>query len=911
MTTKNLGAGVSAYLDVDGRSFETTVYQASKPVLDSELNQIQDVTQARAREILQLAQSGWLGRDVLDTSRHWTGIFTASNSDNQLSIPPMLAMVNGWLIEVNNTGPTGTNFDSPPGGPGDDVLNVTLNRIDLGAPPSGAGARRTDLVILEVWRRLLSASPSTVGKSHTGRIWRNGNVKIDSDDDLWLNYEDDILDANVGSETTKRVQIQYRLRVIHGVDLDAHPWGISDPTVLACSVPASAAAPDGTATEFNYASRSVANDGGLWRAGDGNPANVIGSVDGYIYALPLLAVFRRNSAAFARDTNHNGGSSRPDNLTATTIDARDVMDLRVSVSPSGWDLQELLTKNVNLILDNTLRSEHVTTPLGGGSTGHTNIWADEIGPTDNPGAQRVRTRFDGVCRTFSDRPVIETVTILLNATDQVGGAPTWAADATVIIDPTGATTPFRIYPHGNANFVNAAPSNIVILDVLSIVGVGAGSPTIAGPYEDAGGTGAYHGAGIQDYYHIAGLGGTGPISIRLSDFNIPQTDELYVTLLVSYPGGNEPTAGGLTRTPTTDFGANSFVLETPAQLPATAPFLFSFLETAIEQPHREARISYRTLTTSFDQDWGLALTNMPSNTMALYLPDRLSPSSFATVTNTTTGDTYEGFVTPSSDGHFLFVSDQDGSWSGAAPSAGDSINVTYEASRAIPNNNVQVTVWYETRAPQTIRSALLGSTLAVIPKYVAPYMYTLVSGAGSLDQAYPFPQQYVQSPGVYPSSGGTFSGDHELDGAGLVSISDFNAQTGFLQIPTLVPAVPEPQSLVFIRDGGDVDAEGRSFFKQVPEGYIPSAFGQPLSDRKRHKNVLPMIAELAEDGPIGPKGTLLVVLLARWSEFGSENFVGFDPDLAQNFTSASVYRLKGNPVSSRRAADGFVEGGGG
>lgn len=902
MTTKNLGAGVSAYLDVDGRSFETTVYQASKPVLDSELNQIQDITQARAREILQLAQSGWLGRDVLETSSHSSGIFIQSGSSNQLTMPSMLAMVNGWLIEVNNTGPTDTDFDSPPGGPGEDVLNVTLNRIDLGTAPSGAGARRTDLVILEVWRRLLSASPSTVGKSHTGRIWRNGNVKIDSVDDLWLNYEDDILDANVGAETTKRVQIQYRLRVIQGVDLDAYPSGIADPAVLAASVPTSAAAPDGSVTEFNYTSRSVAHDGGLWRAGDGNPANSIGSVDGYIYALPLLGVFRRNTTAFARDTNHNGGSARPDGLTASIIVERDVMDLRVSVSPSGWDLQELLTKNANLLLDNTLRTEQATTPLGGGSTGHTNIWADEIGPTDNPGAQRVRTGFDGVCRTFSDRPVLETVTILLNATDQVGGGASWAADATVVIDPTGATTPFRIYPHGNANFIAAAPSNIVILDVLSIAGVGADDSMFAGPYEDAGGTGAYHGAGSLDYFHIAGLGGPGPISIRTSDFNIPQTTQLYVTLLVSYPGGGESTAGGLTRTPTGDFGQASFVLETPAQLPATGPYLFQALEGSIDRPHREARITYKTLTATFDQQWSLGLSNMPANTAALYIPDRVATTPTPTVTNTTTGDTYTGSVTISNDGHFLFLSDQNSAWSpGNAPSFGNTIRVSYQATRAIPRNNVQMTVWYETRAPQTIRTALLGTSLSVIPRYVAPYMYTLVTGSGSLDEAYPFPQQYVQSPGVYPSSGGTFAGDHELDGAGLVSISDFNAQTGFLQIPTLVPAVPEPQSLTFLRDGGDVDIEGRSFFKEVPAGYIPSAFGQPLSDRKRHKNVLPLIAELAEDGPIGPKGTLLLVLLARWSEFGSENFVGFDADLSQSYTSASVYRLKGNPMSSRRA----------
>jgi hypothetical protein len=62
-------------------------------------------------------------------------------------------------------------------------------------------------VILEVWRKLISASPSTDGKSFTGRIWLNGNVKVPIGSNAALNPADDILDAGVGAESTKRVQI--------------------------------------------------------------------------------------------------------------------------------------------------------------------------------------------------------------------------------------------------------------------------------------------------------------------------------------------------------------------------------------------------------------------------------------------------------------------------------------------------------------------------------------------------------------------------------------------------------------------------------------------------------------------------------------------------------------------------------
>jgi len=889
MTTKNFGAGVSAYLDVDGRNFETTVYQASKPVLDSELNQIQDIDQARSRSLFQLAQSGWLSKDILETSSHSAGIFITSAVANQLKLPPLKALVNGWPIIVDSTGGT------------------TNNVLSLGAPPAGAGSLRTDFVILEVWRRLLSASPSTVGKSQTARIWRNGNVKIAGGDDVALNFVDDILDAGVGSETTKRVQVQYRLRVVAGIDLNTYPSGIADPTVLAFSVPTNAATPDGSATAFNYTLQSSAGDGGLWRAGDGNPANTIGSVDGYIYGIPVCAVFRRNAAAFARDTNHNGGSGRPDSLTATIINARDVMDLRTNISTTGWDLAELLTKNVNLVLDNTLRTEQATTPFPGPSQGHTVLWADEIGPIDNTGATHLGipgSVFDGARRRFSDRVILETVVCKYIPTNQNGGGANWNNGSILTINPTA----LPIYPHASANFIAAAPTNVAILDVISWVGVDTTEGTsFLGYFDDSTGpTTLQKSPASDEFTQISGLGSTGSVTLAFGFGSPGATQDLYVTLLVSYPGGADASAGGLTHTPTGDFGTSSFVIENQVtNLPAAGPFLFNSVVGSFDQPHREALITYKTLTHTFSQvlgsasSWGFTL---PANTVLLYSPERVASTPTPVITNATVAGTYTGSVTISEDGHLLLISSLGASWSSATPpvEGTDQINMAFQGIRAIPNNSVQCTIYYETRVAQTIREALLGTTLTVIPRFIAPHLYTLVTGSGSLDEGYPFPQQYVQSPGVYDSSSPTYAGDHELDGLGIVSVADFNAETGFLQVPTLIPAVPEPQSLTFLRTPGDIDIEGRSYFKEVPAGYIPSAFGQPLSDPKRHKNVLPMIAELAADGLIGPKGTFIVVLISRWARFDSDNFVGFNATLANNFTSASVYRLKGSPLSTRR-----------
>lgn len=896
MTIKSYGAGVSGYLEAEGRSYETTIYQASKPVLDRELNLVQDVSQAGVRSILQLAQSGWLSADVVDTASHSSGICldVVSTGGNALFMPALKALVNGWLISVEGTG--------------DLTLTVlTNNHLSLGAAPVGAGSKRTDLVILEVWRCLLSASPSTAGKSQTAKIWRNGNVKIATTNDAALNFVDNILDSGVGAETTKRVQVQYRLRVIPGVDLAVHPYGMSDPTVLASSVPPIPATVDGNVTAFTYSSQSAAGDGGLWRAGDGNPANSLGTVDGYMYALPLLAVFRRNSTAFARDTNHNGAgawstSGRPDGLYHNVINARDVLDLRTNISLQGWSYPELLSKNVNSLLDNTLKTEIMTTALGGGSTGHSVLWADEIGPTDTAGAQRIRAGFDGVCRRFSDRPIIETVVVKYIPTNQVGAGANWTTASTLQINPTA----LPVYPHASANFLAAAPSSVVILDVLYWVesGTAGTTPTtFYGSFDDvAAGFPNAKPWTATDFRQISGLG-TNPMgTVTLAPNPIASTaSDLYVVLVISYPSGREVTAGGLAKTPTTDYGASSFVLETPAQLPAGAPHLFQAVEGAFDAAHREVKLTYKTLSTTFAQRFASVTGwTLPANTSFLFFPDRVASTPTPTLVNTTLTKTYTGPVTLSSCGHFIFFSTLAANWAASAPAAFNVITTTFQASRPIPNNNVQFTLWYETRAPQPIRSSLLGTTLTVIPRLISPHLYALVTGSASLGESYPFPQQYVQSPGVYPSSGGSFSGDHELDGTGLVSVADFSAETGFIQVPVLVPAVPEPQSLTLLRVGGDVDIEGRTYFKEVPAGYIPAAFGQPLSDAKRHKNVLPMVAELAADGPIGSKGTLVLVLLSRWANFDSSNFVGFDSALTQNFTSASVYRLKGGPVNNRR-----------
>ena len=155
-------------------------------------------------------------------------------------------------------------------------------------------------------------SLASLGKPNSSTIWKYGNVKYGS-----TNITDDLEDPAIGFETTERVQVQYRLRVFGqgvglgaGVALDVYPDGLDDPNILGQGASTS---PVGGLQWTNM--REALGDPSLWRAGDGDPNNSLGTVDGYSYAIPVCAVFRRNNNVYtavngAGNPNQNGGFER-------------------------------------------------------------------------------------------------------------------------------------------------------------------------------------------------------------------------------------------------------------------------------------------------------------------------------------------------------------------------------------------------------------------------------------------------------------------------------------------------------------------------------------------------------------------------------------------------------------------------
>jgi hypothetical protein len=308
--TNPLGSGVTRYIDGRDKQLAAVVFQALKPPLDSELNlmSLMDL-EARAEQVRSSMASGWLMNESNPMGDYATGVnwsnhfYFGRNTSGELR-DPTWAIVNGWVIPV-----TGTRTGSPPLSANN---SDTHNKIELNPPSTSTGGSRAEFIFLEVWQQRIDvdpASPSIApGKPQRGYIYRFGNVESG-----FSHIQDDLVDPNLNLETTKRVQVQYRIRVVAGINIAQYPEGF-DPTLVFAQ--GSLTAPSAVAFQNM---REELGDSGLYRAGTGDPTT-FGTVDGYVYAIPLCVVFRRNSAGFS-DTGNLAGAFNRNSLATTRAQA--------------------------------------------------------------------------------------------------------------------------------------------------------------------------------------------------------------------------------------------------------------------------------------------------------------------------------------------------------------------------------------------------------------------------------------------------------------------------------------------------------------------------------------------------------------------------------------------------------------
>lgn len=300
MATNPLGSGVSRYIDGRDRQFAAVVFQKRVPPLDSEWNLVSLMElEARAETIRARYPSGWVMDEsnplaAFRTDPSYSNLFYFGKQESNEVRNVSWAIVNGWMVPV-----MGTRIGDPPLAPND---VDTWNRIELNPPSTSTGGNRAEFVFLEVWLARIDVDPAppavAAGKPQRESLWRFGNVEGG-----YSFLPDDLVDPDLNYETTKRVQVQYRIRVVTDVNLMDYPDGFDPSLVFAqgmLSTPST--------TPFENM-REALGDPGLWRAGTGDPAT-FGTVDGYVYAVPICAAFRRNSAGFSDVGNLAGAFNR-------------------------------------------------------------------------------------------------------------------------------------------------------------------------------------------------------------------------------------------------------------------------------------------------------------------------------------------------------------------------------------------------------------------------------------------------------------------------------------------------------------------------------------------------------------------------------------------------------------------------
>ena len=798
---------------------------------------------------------------------------------------------------------------------------------------------------------LLNGADRT-NKPNQNAIYRHGNVGSPSG----VNLTDDLVDPVLNVETTQRVQIQYRLRVYSdlalGVNPKSQPDAFSNVNILAQGaqgapvatypfVPADAATvvANSDATAYGF------EDAGLYLAGDGSSAasTALGSVDGFVYAIPVCFVFRRNDATatggFSPAANANGGinfthvgfanthidvagpvaiaagkSDRPDGLFHDLIDAVDVLDLRRHVTPPGYDFASELKFQSQSLMDQTNLTWQVDASdvglIGNGSGGQstTPMYCNEVGRAGAPGfAGDFIREFDHVARRFASQSVVEQIVFEVLPT---GAHPTgitvtkagasvlsWCEGDVIDIDFSlleASSLQDWTIPVGGAPKVSAAwPVGTRVTDVLTVFH-DDGHDTVM--VDQATQLALVTGVGtdiisltLDSNPSVINDGGIGVDHPMVDDPALDggSTRRLFIELEVTYPTG-----AGLLHTPDTTltpsassgylpYDGGSVVEQDSTQRPPEMDVTWV--------PNPKFRSDKREVL--LEQKSTIFLDSIVTrNTTKVYTPRRIQ---------TATGLLANGAppVTPA-------IGSASRELTLAAAVAGQVlIAVTYVPQDPIPNAGAglgyQLDVYYTAVAPQTCGIQLGGpvvlpTEITLEPVAVLDNVWTGQVGKGSTDDSFPYGSPMEQVPTVDIGAG--FPKEWYFSATADVAITDFNAQTGLLTLHSLVQM--DGSNTITLGNtaplgrGPLTDGEFRAYYDYANYlGYKPTAMAQPLSGAVRHKVFTTMLVRSTTSNLLFRKGELLLVVISRFADLDANNNIAFT-DLPAIRTAASIYRTK-------------------
>jgi hypothetical protein len=421
---------VSRTLSPLAKSLVTVVARHDAEISDADLNLIQDLQSYKSENLTR-------NHGVTSGGTTYAPFQYAPGNPNTFFIPSFDVLFNGEIVSIV----------------GQQSSDLTLNRIQTPIPAAlvpGNEDARLFVLFLELWYQALNPitgtgyyqDPLNPGPKfffpYGGIVPDPSNAKV---------LPDDSIDPFQGLFTTERAQIQWRLnvqRVALDYDFTQETFGFFYPNARIPSnayvtagagdpgqivygqasrpSPAAGVSPLIGLPAYEFTNMGGANgDTGLWRCGDGNINNSLGTMDGYSYAMPVAIIFQRNTGNFditnniygcasATSSTQNTGtlathiSGRYDSKLADQIFQSEVVDTRTTTSLAGVDMDDSMRKGfVDLITGQTNLAVSRFRAAQGNKTEAVGSLLDyyiAVNPAQVGIAQTVGT-FDGYANGFS------------------------------------------------------------------------------------------------------------------------------------------------------------------------------------------------------------------------------------------------------------------------------------------------------------------------------------------------------------------------------------------------------------------------------------------------------------------------------------------------------------------------------
>ena len=420
----NYGNLVSRTLSVGETGFTGSIHLKLKPSVDAEHNLDTDLadynsaSRIRSKIFSGVTNFKASGLEPIFIPTLDSGFVTNfGKNPNEFAVQNFDALVNGWVIPVRGSKVNGGSYD-----------DLDFVSIELPEAPAPSPMFRQELVLLEVWTALISPNPSILNKPAADRIWKYGNTQYGGS-----NIVDDLIDPVINAPSSLRKQVQYKIRVVPDVDFANYPDGVNAPNVKARG----AANVD---TTYTF-TRSI-SDPGLYVAGDGSPSaqSAFSNPEGYVYAIPLFRIHRRNSSAYGL-TNPNGSamsindpfSDRPDGLFYDEVSLNDIQDLRHLVV-SDQSFSEILEDNFDDLLrrDLTLsfgRDAAIDSQIQGKQM----LTVDGFSLIDQSGVYDMPFDPDNLRRDYSGENRLHTVVYTIDTSANITSGPVLYNTATRLI----------------------------------------------------------------------------------------------------------------------------------------------------------------------------------------------------------------------------------------------------------------------------------------------------------------------------------------------------------------------------------------------------------------------------------------------------------------------------------------------